>query len=222
MTVEACIFDFDGTLADSMWVWTEIGNRFLEKYQIPSYQGFSEELALLGFEAGSRTFVKRWNMPVTPDQLVEEWQNQAKESYATNVWLKPYAEQYLRELKEQGVKIAVATAQQRLTLDLALRNEGVYDLFDVTLVCDECTSTGKATPAVYVTAAKMLGESPDDCVVFEDVLGPAKQAHAGGFRVVGVYDESPAQDHQALAAEADRFIRSYQELLGTSAQDLLP
>ncbi|MDO4501607.1 MAG: HAD family phosphatase [Coriobacteriia bacterium] len=221
MTVKACIFDFDGTLADSMWVWTAIGNNFLEKYGIAHYDGFSEELALLGFEAGSKTFVERWDLDVTPAQLVEEWQAQAKESYATNVWLKPHAEEYLRELKAQGVKIAVATAQQRLTLDLALKNEGVYDLFDVTLVCDECTTTGKATPAVYLTAAKMLGESVDDCVVFEDVLGPAKQAHAGGFRVVGVFDDSPAQDHAALEAEVDRFINGYDELVGTDPQQLL-
>lgn len=221
MAIRACIFDFDGTLADSMWVWTEVGNRFLEKYQISGYQGFGEELALLGFEAGSRTFAERWNLSVTPEQLVEEWQSQARESYATSVWLKPHAEQYLHELKEQGVKIAIATAQQRLSLDLALKNEGIYDLFDVTLVCDECTSTGKATPAVYVAAAKILGESPDDCVVFEDVVGPAKQAHAGGFRVVGVYDDSPAQDHSALMAEADRFIHGFQELLGHPVEDLL-
>jgi HAD superfamily hydrolase (TIGR01509 family) len=213
VAVRACIFDFDGTLADSMWVWTAIGKEFIEEFNVEPFEGFSERLAQLGLEAGAVYFVERYGLEIAPADLTAHWVAEANMKYATEVWLKPNAEEFLENLKAAGIQVAVATAQQRSPLEAALTNNGVLELFDAVVPCDEVTDTGKSTPEIYLATARMLGLDPSECIVFEDVLGPAEQAHIGGFRVVGVYDDSPAQDHDALRAECDAFIENYNDAM---------
>jgi HAD superfamily hydrolase (TIGR01509 family) len=211
MSIKGCIFDFDGTLADSMWVWTAIGYEFLESFNVEPFEGFSERLAQLGLEAGAVYFVERYGLGIAPSDLTAHWVAEANKKYATEVLLKPNAKEFIKELKSLGIKVAVATAQQRGPLEAALTNNGVLNIFDAVVPCDEVTSTGKSTPEIYLATARMLGLDPSECIVFEDVLGPAVQAHVGGFCVVGVYDDSPAQNHEALRTECDAFIDSYSD-----------
>lgn len=221
MTKKGLIFDFDGTLADSMWVWIAIGEDFLSRRNLIPEPDFTERLAQLGLEAGSRDMVERYDLDEDHRAIMGEWLGYAREKYATQVWLKPHAEDFLRQQKAAGMKLAIATAQERVALLAALENEGVLDLFDAVLTCDEVCDTGKSTPAVYWEAQRCLGLEVGECIVFEDVVGPALQAKAGGFDVVGVFDESPAQDHDALQALSSRFINSYQELLDTDPQAIV-
>ena len=192
-----------------MWVWTAIGKEFIEEFNVEPFEGFSERLAQLGLEAGAVYFVERYGLEIAPADLTAHWVAKANKKYSTEVWLKPNAEEFLENLKAAGIKVAVATAQQRSPLEAALTNNGVLELFDAVVPCDEVTDAGKSTPEIYLATARMLGLDPGECIVFEDVLGPAVQAHIGGFRVVGVYDDSPAQDHDALRVECDAFIDGY-------------
>lgn len=214
MALKACIFDFDGTLGDSMWVWEAVIGEFFQGRRVVPRPDDMERLAQLGMARGAAEFVERYQLAQTPQQVIAEWLAAARKKYATEVRLKPGAREFLQQLRARGIKAGIATAQERQTLLLALENEGALPLLDVVLTCDEVCSTGKATPKVYWQAARRLGVQPLECLVFEDVLGPAQQAHAGGFGVVGVRDDSPAQDSAALRAEADDFIDSYRELLG--------
>ena len=209
MPVRACIFDFDGTLVDSMWVWEALGADFCARAGIEMEVGFCSRLAQLGLESASRVFVAEYGLDESPEDLFAHWLAVVSEKYSSEVFLKPGAKEFLRGLAAQGIKLGVATANRPGPLRLALENNGVAGLFDVALSADEVTDKGKSTPEVYWAAAERLGAPVSECLVFEDVLGPAQQAHSGGFRVVGVYDDSTAQDHDALRAEADAFIESY-------------
>lgn len=214
MVLKACIFDFDGTLGDSMWVWEAVIGEFFERCGVQPAVDDMERLAQLGMARGAAEFVERYQLEQTPQQVIAEWLAAARRKYAADVRLKPGAREFLQQLRRRGVKTSIATAQERETLMMALENEGALPLLDVVLTCDEVCSTGKSTPEVYLEAARRLGVQPAECLVFEDVLGPAQQAHAGGFGVVGVRDDSPAQDSEALRAEADDFVSSFTELLG--------
>ena len=214
MVLKACIFDFDGTLGDSMWVWEAVIGEFFERRGVQPAADDMERLAQLGMARGAAEFVERYRLEQTPQQVIAEWLAAARRKYAADVRLKPGAREFLQQLRRRGVKTGIAKAQERETLMMALENEGALTLLDVVLTCDEVCSTGKSTPEVYWEAARRLGVQPAECLVFEDVLGPAQQAHAGGFGVVGVRDDSPAQDSEALRAEADDFVSSFTELLG--------
>ena len=111
--VDAVIFDFDGTLADSMWVWDEVDRVFLAKRGIPFTDEFGEMIAVLGFELGADFAIEHFGLDESPESIIEEWKSLAEESYATHVMLKPGAFEYLRHCKEQGMPLAIATSPNR-------------------------------------------------------------------------------------------------------------
>lgn len=217
--VDAVIFDFDGTLADSMWVWDEVDRVFLAKRNIPYTDEFGEMIAVLGFELGADFTIEHFGLDENPEDIIEEWKSLAEEGYATHVTLKPGALEYLRHCKEQEMPLAIATSLQRHLLEPALSNNGVLDLFDVICVCDELQCGGKSNPDVYLEAARQLGVSAERCAIFEDVATAARSAKETGAYVVGVYDEHKQQATDELKSVVDRFIMNYAELLDELPHD---
>lgn len=211
--VDAVIFDFDGTLADSMWVWDEVDRVFLTRRGIPFTDEFGEMIAVLGLELGADFAIEHFGLDESPESIIEEWKSLAEESYATHVMLKPGAFEYLRHCKEQGMPLAIATSLQRHLLEPALANNGVLDLFDAICVCDELQCGGKSNPGVYLEAARRLGVPAERCAIFEDVATAARSAKETGAYVIGVYDEHKQQATDELRAVVDHFIMDYADLL---------
>lgn len=207
------IFDFDGTLADSMWVWDDVDRIFLEKRSLPYSEEFAEMIAVLGFERGADFVIEHFGLDEEPEDIIEEWKSLAEDGYANHVQLKPGAKEYLEYCKDQGVPMAIATSLQRHLLEPALKNNGILELFDAICVCDELQCGGKSNPTVYLEAAKLLGVPAEQCAIFEDVATAARSAKKTGAYVVGVLDEHKQQATEELIAIADLFILGYPELL---------
>lgn len=221
--VDAIIFDFDGTLADSMWVWDEVEKQFFASRNIPYSDEFGEMIAVLGFEAGAQYAIDAFNLDETPEAIIEEWKSRAEEGYANHVRLKPDAADYLRYCKDQGLPLAIATSLQRHLLEPALKNNGVYELFDVICTCDELQCGGKSNPTVYLEAARQLGVPAESCAIFEDVATAAESAKRTGAHVVGVHDAHKQQATDKLKSIADLFIDDYKQVLGAvQSKDAAP
>lgn len=214
--VEAIIFDFDGTLADSMWVWDEVDRQFFASRNIPYSDEFGEMIAVLGFENGAQFAVDHLGLDENPEDIIEEWKRLAEDGYATRVFLKPKAIEYLRFCKSQDIPLAIATSLQRHLLEPALKNNGVFELFDTICTCDELQCGGKSNPTVYLEAARQLGVPAQRCAIFEDVATAAKSAKKTGAYVVGVLDEHKQQATEELKATVDLFIEGYEKLLADS------
>lgn len=211
--VEGLIFDFDGTLADSMWVWDDVDRRFLDRRGIPFTTDYGETIAVLGFEGGADYTIEHFGLDEKPEDIIEEWKELAGDRYSTDVMLKPGAKDYLRYCKAQGVPLAIATSLQRRLLEPALENNGVLDLFDTLCVCDELQCGGKSNPTVYLEAAHRIGVAPENCAIFEDVVTAARSAKQTGAYVIGVYDAHKQQATEELKSTVDRFITGWEELL---------
>lgn len=210
---KAFVFDFDGTLADSMWVWSNVDKEFARRRGLDFTKEDSEIIAALGFEGTAKWLLERFGLEESVDDLIAEWYSIAADSYAHDVPLKPGVREYLSMLKDKGYPLAIASSLDRRLLESALENNGVLDWFDVIVVCDEVTETGKSTPVVYVEAATRLGFELCDCVVFEDVAMAARSAKEGGAFVVGVSDEHPQQARDQLEQAADYFCEGFTALL---------
>lgn len=213
---DAAIFDFDGTLADSMWVWDYVDRRWLEKREIPYSEEYATTIAVLGFESGADYVVDFFGLDEDPEDIIEEWKADAQEGYATEVKLKPGAKEYLLSLRDAGVPLAIATSLQRHLLEPCLANNGIEGVFDAICICDELKCGGKSNPAVYLEAARQLGVAPEKCIVFEDVVIAAKSAKKAGAYVVGVYDGHKQQATEELKQVVDFFLESYESLKNPS------
>lgn len=209
--ISAAIFDMDGTLIDSMWVWDTIDIKYLKKRGFSVPDKLRDDIIHLSFEETALYFKNRFNLSDSIEEIVNEWNDLAYIEYASNVNLKPYAKEYLSKLKAKGIKLAIATSNCTMLLETVLKRHGIYDLFDVITTTDE-VDRGKDFPDVYLLSAKKLSVSPSECVVFEDILPAVMGAKAAGMKVVGVHDSYSEYQKNDIMNNADIYINGYREI----------
>lgn len=210
--IEAVIFDLDGTLADSMWVWTEIDREFFASRQIEMPDTLQKDIEGMGFTETAEYFVRTFRLPETVEELKEIWNRMAMEKYATEIPMKPGALEFLQYLKEQGIHMGIATSNSRLLLDVFLDARNLQSYFDaVTTSCDVCK--GKPAPDVYLKTAEKLGVLPEKCFVFEDVPMGILAGKNAGMQVCAVEDEYSAELRREKKELADYYITDYRQIL---------
>jgi HAD superfamily hydrolase (TIGR01509 family) len=210
--VRGMIFDFDGTIADSIDVWYWVDQEFLARRELVPPSDYGKKLSTLGFDRAARFVIDEFDLDESPESIMHEWNDLALERYATTVYLKPHARAYLEQIRLlEGVKIAVATTLDPPLLLAALENNNALDLFDIFAHGYEVPSD-KREPDIYLLAAKRLEILPVDCVVFEDILPGILSAKRAGMMAVGVRDDSGHQEIEKMRAHADAFIDTFEEL----------
>lgn len=210
--VRGAIFDLDGTLLDSLWVWDEIDKRFLLRRGIDPPSDYLSVVNGMEFMQAAVYTIERFRLHERPESLCEEWSALAREAYAQEIPLKPYAKEYLAYLAGRGVRLGIATSSRPELYIPALERAGVHRLFSAATVTSE-VPRGKQFPDVYLETAKRLGVSPADCAVFEDILHGVKSAKSAGFYTVGVADAYSAADKEEICRTADRYVESFALLL---------
>lgn len=209
---KGAIFDLDGTLLDSLYVWEQIDIRFLKKRGITATKDYTQAVTPLGFHKAAEYTITRYGLSESPEEVIREWNVMAQQAYASEITLKPNAQKYLLHLKNRGVKLAVATALHQESIESVLKNNGIYDMFESFTMLQE-VSRGKGFPDIYLLAADKLKLHPEDCVVFEDILTAVKGAKSGGFLVCGVYDPYAEHEWAQIEALADYTVRDFAELM---------
>ncbi|MGI6220942.1 MAG: HAD family hydrolase [Coriobacteriales bacterium] len=205
------IFDFDGTLADSMWVWEQIDDRFCEKYDLVLPPGYYETITALTFEGTAKFFHEEFGLAMSTEEIAHEFNALAYESYARDVLCKTGAIQYLETLRDRGVSLAIATSLPWSLLEAAIENNHIAGLFDDIAFCDE--SAAKSKPDVYLLAAERLGADPADCLLFEDLATGIRSARSVGMTTCAVLGPYRHQDEDEMTTVADFHIESYEQLL---------
>lgn len=206
------IFDLDGTLLDSLWVWIEVDEVFLSRRGLPILPDYAQSIAHLGFADAARYTIDRFGLAETPEQLMQEWYELARAAYRDRVPLKPHAEEFLCKLCAQGVHISAATSSEPELVLPCLDRLGITGLFDNITTIHEVNGD-KSSPDIYLLAAERMQTAPNQCAVFEDILRGIQSAKSAGFYTVAVEDPASALDQTEIEHTADRYIRSFAELL---------
>lgn len=212
---EAVLFDLDGTLVDSMWVWEDIDIEFLEKRKIilpENLDVFKEEIEGMGFTQMAVFFKERFHLEESLDEIKQIWIDMAFEKYTTEVPLKKGVHEFLQMLKEKGIKCGICSSNGRELVEATLKAHGVYDFFSVICTCCEVPNS-KPAPDVYLLAAKSLAADPENCLVFEDVPMGILAGKNAGMEVCAVEDDFSAGQRERKKELADYYIQDYTEML---------
>ncbi len=202
------ILDLDGTLLDSMDVWSGIDREFLADYGIEVPPDYMEACGAMSFRETAEYTIARFSLPARPEELMDRWLEMAREAYALHVELMPGARELLERLHAGGARLAVATASRREHFLPCLSRHGVLSLFDA-VVTTEDAGCGKSSPAIFELAAARLSLPPASCAVLEDTLPAARTAAKAGCVPFGVLEK-----HSAKARpEMERICRGYFETL---------
>lgn len=208
MHFKGAVFDLDGTLWDSMQLWKNIDIEFLAKRGITYSTDYTVAIAGLGFEDVAKYTIRRFNLPQTPGQVMDEWYNMAKEGYAHSVKLKPGAREYLDYLKAKGVRLCVATSLDNSLSIPCLKANKIYDYFEFFEQAADYDG-GKSNPEIFKNCAKKLGLAPGETVLFEDVLPSVKAAKSAGLLVVAMQETLSLSQADEIKKTADMYIDSF-------------
>nr|WP_317412170.1 HAD family phosphatase [uncultured Solibaculum sp.] len=206
MRFDGFIFDLDGTLADSMWLWDGLLDQWLMHRGFGPQPGLAEEIAHMTATQSAELAVKRFHLSETPEQVMGQWTQLSMDAYAHKIQPKPGAVDFLKCLKAQGMPIALATSCIPETAYAFLDAHDIRPLIDAIVFTDQ-VARGKEYPDVYLEAARRIRVNPQKCVVFEDIPQAVKGVRAAGMALVGVSD--PHCDQTLLKEKADLFIPDF-------------
>ncbi len=212
-TPKAAIFDLDGTLFDSMWVWKKIDEEFLLRRGCVCTPEYTNAIKAMGWLEGAIYTIEKYHLSETPEQVMQAWFDMSEEFYTHRVEMKPFAKEYLLALHEKGIPLAVATSMEpQANISKSLSSHGIESLFQNITLSTEVTR-GKGFPDIYLLAAERLGVAPSECAVFEDILTGIRGAGKGGFQTVGIFDSLSENDWPRICEESTLAVRSWKELL---------
>lgn len=209
--INAVIFDLDGTLIDSMWIWDKIDEDYLKEKGFDIPHNLRVDIAHLSFDETAIYFKTRFSLNDSLDQIKNRWLDMAIGHYSNTIPLKPGAKEFLHKLKSKGIQVAIATSNTHCLIEPVLKNNGIYDYFHSITTTSEA-GKGKEYPDVYLLAAKKLSVNPENCLVFEDILPAVLAAKAAGMRVIGVQDLSAEDQWTHISKHAEIFIQDFTEL----------
>ncbi len=207
---QGMIFDLDGTLLDSMWVWKQLDRDFLSARGIPVPEDYLRTVGAMSFDAAARYTVERFALQEPPEALMEEWHAMAEKEYRERVCLKPGAEYLLDRLDALGIPAAVATAGDPRLYRLALERTGALERFHSFTSLQE-SGGSKGEPQIYLKAAEKMGLRPEQCAVFEDLYAGIRAAADSGFFTVAVFDPCAPEEQEGLRRTADLYIRDFED-----------
>ena len=153
------IFDFDGTLVDSMPKWTQQFIDILEGENIPYPDDFIKTITPLG-SVGTAEYCRTLGVGKTVDEILEIVNENLYREYAEIIPAKDTVTDTLYKLKEKGNKLVVLTASPHERLDICLERLGIYELFEKVWSCDDFIYK-KSEPEIYIEAARRLGVELD-------------------------------------------------------------
>lgn len=210
---DAAIFDLDGTLLDSMYVWHHIDDVYFARRGMKTPPDYGRALAGLSYRESAEYTRKRFGFSEPWEKIVQEWTELAREEYALHVPFKSGAREYLLALKAAGVKLAVATALPEYLYRPCLSHLGALDYFEVLCSTDDTGGRGKKHGEVFLLAAERMGVAPEKCAVFEDTLEGMRGAKRADMLAYCVRDDASRHAHSEIETFADRMIDSFYDLL---------
>ncbi len=208
---KAIIFDLDGTLVDSMWMWKAIDIEFLGRYGYECPPDLQKVIEGMSFTETAAYFIRRFDLPLTMDEVKTIWTEMSIEKYRREVPVKPGALQLLQYAEDHGILCGIATSNGMAMVDAVLDATGIRRYFRVvTTACE--VKEGKPSPDIYLKVAKSLGIAPAECLVFEDVPAGILAGKRAGMTVCAVADAAAEHMRGEVTALVDYFIEDFREL----------
>lgn len=185
--LKGAIFDFDGTLVDSMFIWDTIGEDYLRSLGKEPHEDLKETFMTLTMEEAAEYYRTHYGVTLSVKEIVDGVNAMVEGIYRTRVALKQGVADFLAQLKENGTRMCIATVTDRYLVEETLDRLGILQYFSEIFTCAE-VGYGKDKPIIYRKALEHLDTAKNETYVFEDSLFALKTAKTDGFTTVGVYD----------------------------------
>ena len=214
MKISGAIFDVDGTLLDSMSIWDTIGADYLRSIGYIPRENLNEIFKNMSLLQAAEYYRNEYGVTLRVEEIMSGVNAMLEQFYQYEAPLKPGAAELLARLRQNRVKLCIATATDRYLVEAALERCGVLSCFGAIFTCNE-VGHGKDEPDIFEEALRFLGTEKAETVVFDDALYAVRTAKEAGFPVAVIYD-SHEKNQEGLRALADFYIEDFSQV---SAED---
>lgn len=209
--IKAVLFDLDGTVVDSMWMWKQIDIDYLARFGIEIPDDLQKCIEGMSFSETAVYFKERFKLSRDVEDIKQDWNDMARDMYANRVTLKDGILDFLKYLKLNGIKTGIATSNSMELAATALNSLDITKYFDeIHTSCE--VKRGKPFPDIYELVASKLDTSAENCMVFEDIQNGIKAGKAAGMTVCAVDDDFSCSEADEKKRLADYFIYSYNDI----------
>lgn len=210
-TKEAVIFDLDGTVVDSMWIWKQIDIDYFAKCNLVMPHTYQKEIEGLSFYE-TALYTRDTYLPhMRVEDLMDDWNKMAYDHYANKVKPKECIVEFLKYLKDRNYKLGIATSNSMILCGTTLTSNKLMPYFD-SILTGEDSIPGKPAPDVYLRCASSLGVKPEKCLVFEDLCNGILAGNRAKMETVAVHDDYSEYQWEEKKNLADHYIMSYKEI----------
>lgn len=209
--LKAAIFDFDGTLFDSNYVWETAGERFFQSIGMKPKPNLQEEIRTMSLYQSACHIREEYRLSLSVAEIMEGINQTVENCYSHEVEPKTGVRSFLRQLQDAGIRMCIATATDRYQIEAALKRCDMTEYFDAIFTCSE-VGRGKDEPDIFRKAMEFLGTDRSNTVIFEDALHAAQTAKADGFLTVAVRDPCE-KNQQVLQQLSDCYIEYFEKII---------
>lgn len=184
-TIKSIIFDIDGTLIDSMGVWTDSDREFLERRGLEYREELSFALRELTFDKASEYIRDAYSLDMTAEEVGAEITDIVRHKYLYEIGTMAGVPEMLRSLSEKGVRMCAATSNSTELANAVLRSNGIDKYFEFVMTCD-AAGKGKHDPEFFRLCLERLNTPASETAVVEDSPFAAQTARKCGIYTIGV------------------------------------
>lgn len=210
--IDAIIFDVDGTIADSMWMWKQIDIEYLGRFNIPLPENLQKNIEGMSFRETAVYFKNHFKIPDTIEKMMNDWNEMATHKYRYEIPLKKGVLEFINQCKDKGILLGIATSNSVELLSCLIEAHKLENAFDVIITGSDGLK-GKPAPDMYLEVAKRLSVRPSKCLVFEDIIPGIIAGKRAGMKVCAIDDAYSKDVLLEKKKEADYFIECFDELL---------
>ena len=209
------IFDVDGTILDSMWIWIEPMNELFERYgfrleDLPKEQ--KGKIEALSYEDMCQFIADTIATDMTYEEVVHYFEDTLNEGYGNTLQAKKGALEILKKLKDLGFSMSVGSSTDFPHLEMALKRLGIYDYFDF-FATPDLIGMKKSDSDYWKYSIEKHGVKASNIVLFDDALYSIKAAKKEGIFTVGLKDFPWNQkEWETIKKEADIYLDSIADI----------
>ena len=210
--IDAVIFDLDGTLVDSMWMWRRIDEEYLAGLGIECPDDIQKGIEGMSFTQTAHYFKERFNISDDIEKIKKDWNTMAFDKYSREVPFKDKALEFVKSLREKGIKTGIATSNSTELVEAVLKAHNAEQYFDeIHTSCE--VKAGKPSPDIYLLVADTLHVKPEKCLVFEDIPAGITGGKNAGMRVCAIYDKYSEYCEDEKRSLSDYYINNFGEIM---------
>ena len=210
--IKAIIFDVDGTIADSMWMWKEIDIEYLGRFGIELPSDLQKNIEGMSFFETAVYFKEHFHIQDDIETMMNDWNEMASHKYRYEIPLKKGALEFIKQCKEKKIPLGIATSNSDKLLNQFFDAHDLHKYFSAVVTGSDGLK-GKPAPDMYLEVAKRLKVSPDKCLVFEDIIPGILAGKNAGMKVCAVEDLYSRDVLEEKKKASDFYIGTFEDIL---------